>query len=883
MIESIPPKSSPRSSSSQSLGDEPTRSRSPNGESVAAQSIDSSRPESRIPPGSASVHPGDALDGLNEDQQHRLSLLLEQYLSAIESGKSVDTRTMAADDPALLAPLQRCVDGLKHLQQCLVGTDSHLSDLAAPSHLDDFRLIRPIGRGGMGIVYEALQESLNRVVAVKLLPWTSTLDEKRLRRFQNEAEAAGQLQHPNIVPVYAVGCQRGIHYYAMPLIDGPSVEERIGDRSINPDWRWNVSAVADIADALQSAHQCGVVHRDVKPSNLIIDSRQKLWITDFGLAQYATNPSLTQTGDIVGTAKYMSPEQACGMTALVDGRSDIFSLAATLYEMLTGEDIHQGISPTSRWTATDAKPIDSVRRRRPELPRDLDTVLQKAMSVQRDQRYDTAGDFADDLRRVVAGQPTNARPPSVGDKMIRVASRHRRAFVGSIAAACLIFIAMAAGIAIITTQKQIAEDHRRRSNRFENLSRIAVDSLGTQMADMLADVPEASGARRRLLDQTINYYRRFVAEAQRDSLRQSDLAETQAKIGRFQMELGRPELAAEDFRHACDTYTALVRQDPADLRTRLQWTVCQNNLAESLAQLGHTAQAARCFTDAIENQQSLIESAVADTDGLQRTARRHQARTWNNLGCLLARQNRITEARRAFQMAIDGVVDDPESLTASTPKSGSPSTAADLRASIRCNLGRVLLETDPALAHTHLAAATSHYADQSKANPGDRNLAYQHAVALGMLGSACSRAERPVDAYRHFVRARTMLQTLAPHFADTDSDDRELVACWNQSGVVLQEIGRDTEAADAVRQAVQIQTELAKRSPDDPATQHELARLLVNLGLIQAKIGQTRAARTTLTRAVDTQNDVVRLTGSSEDSQADLVRFRRSLQEVASR
>ncbi|WP_413431098.1 protein kinase domain-containing protein [Crateriforma spongiae] len=883
MIESIPPKSSPHLSSSQTLDDKPTGSPSPNGELASARSIDSPPPESRTPVGSASMHPSDALDGLNEDQQHRLSLLLEQYLSAVESGKSVDTRTMVADDPALLAPLQRCVDGLKHLQQCLVGTDSHLSDLAAPSHLDDFRLIRPIGRGGMGIVYEALQESLNRVVAVKLLPWTSTLDEKRLRRFQNEAEAAGQLQHPNIVPVYAVGCQRGIHYYAMPLIDGPSVEERIGDRSINPDWRWNVSAIADIADALQSAHQCGVVHRDVKPSNLIIDSRQKLWITDFGLAQYATNPSLTQTGDIVGTAKYMSPEQACGMTALVDGRSDIFSLAATLYEMLTGEDIHQGISPTSRWTATDAKPIASVRLRRPELPRDLDTVLQKAMSVQRDQRYDTAGDFADDLRRVVAGQPTIARPPSLGDKMIRLASRHRRAFVGSIAAACLIFIAMAAGIAIITTQKQIAEDHRRRSNRFENLSRIAVDSLGTQMADMLADVPEASGARRRLLDQTINYYRRFVAEAQRDSLRQSDLAETQAKIGRFQMELGRPELAAEDFRHACDTYTALVRQDPADLRTRLQWTVCQNNLAESLAQLGHTAQAARCFTDAIENQQSLIESAVADTDGLQRTARRHQARTWNNLGCLLARQNRITEARRAFQMAIDGVVDDPESLTASTPKSGSPSTAADLRASIRCNLGRVLLETDPALAHTHLAAATSHYADQSKANPGDRNLAYQHAVALGMLGSACSRAERPVDAYRHFVRARTMLQTLAPHFADTDSDDRELVACWNQSGVVLQEIGRDTEAADAVRQAVQIQTELAKRSPDDPATQHELARLLVNLGLIQAKIGQTRAARTTLTRAVDTQNDVVRLTGSSEDSQADLVRFRRSLQEVASR
>jgi serine/threonine protein kinase len=258
-------------------------------------------------------------------------------------------------------------------QLCLVNlTDSQI--------LGDFRLIQPIGRGGMGVVYEAEQIPLKRRVALKTLPLAAVLDPKQLARFMNEAQAAASLDHPHIVSVYAVGSDHGVHYYAMQFIEGLSLAEVVEKlrtkqdigcsmldvRSNNAHPTSNIEhptssidtrpcaalstlntarpadcfrSVARLgiqaAEALHYAHEMGVVHRDVKPFNLLLDNDGQLYVTDFGLAMTQSGSDLTMTGDLLGTLRYMSPEQASGRRALVDRRTDIYSLGASLYELAT--------------------------------------------------------------------------------------------------------------------------------------------------------------------------------------------------------------------------------------------------------------------------------------------------------------------------------------------------------------------------------------------------------------------------------------------------------------------------------------------------------------------------------------------------------------------
>ena len=225
--------------------------------------------------------------------------------------------------------------------------------------LGDFRLVRELGCGGMGIVYEAEQLSLCRRVALKMLPFVALVDPKQLQRFQNEARAAASLNHPSIVRVHSVGCDRGVHYYAMEYIEGQTLAHVIaelraaagsspltnetsstfissGGLAGNQSFFHVVASLGiQAADALEHAHQLGIVHRDIKPSNLMVDANGHLWITDFGLATGNTITGPTLTGDVLGTLRYMSPEQAAGERRMPDGRTDIYSLGVTLYELAT--------------------------------------------------------------------------------------------------------------------------------------------------------------------------------------------------------------------------------------------------------------------------------------------------------------------------------------------------------------------------------------------------------------------------------------------------------------------------------------------------------------------------------------------------------------------
>lgn len=322
----------------------------------------------------------------------------DQLLDQLHAGEPIDHEAVLAAHP-------EHVDALREFFALLDVIEGPADPEApTPSRLGDFEIVREIGRGGMGIVYEARQISLNRPVALKVLPLRLRQDQRLLTRFQREAEAAGKLRHPGIVPVYTVGEASGAPFFAMELVEGRSLAEVIASRTAAGDATdapWAVSIVARVADALDYAHGRGIVHRDVKPANIMIDEDGTPRLTDFGLALDTEASGLTQTGEVFGSPLYMSPEQAFRREAPLDARSDIYSLGVTMFELLTGRLPYEGTSQGDILAALSAGGLKPLRELQPSLPEALERVLLQALQRDPADRYKTAAAFAEDLRRAL--------------------------------------------------------------------------------------------------------------------------------------------------------------------------------------------------------------------------------------------------------------------------------------------------------------------------------------------------------------------------------------------------------------------------------------------------------------------------------------------------
>jgi WD40 repeat protein/serine/threonine protein kinase len=414
--------------------------------------------------------------------------LLDELANRLQNGYAIDCEAILARYPKQAESLRRLLPAM----EVMAGLGVSASRVAVSSRptvfspldaglgvLGDFRVVREVGRGGMGVVYEATQVSLGRRVALKVLPFAAALDSHQLQRFKTEAQAAAQLHHSNIVPVFWVGCERGVHYYAMQFIEGQTLAGLIqGQQSAasagQPEGsatpvaravsRRHAGRAADnhrrvatlgiqAAEALDHAHRAGILHRDIKPANLLIDEHEKLWITDFGVARFVNDIGLTLTGNLVGTLRYMSPEQALARRLIVDQRTDIYSLGATLYELLTLRPAVDGLDRLDvlRRIAED-DPI-APRRIDPATPRDLETIILKTLAKEPQDRYATAHDLADDLRRFLARRPIVARRPNLAEHVVKWLRRHPTAV------ASIVSVLVVAVIGLLTSL--IAVNHER--------------------------------------------------------------------------------------------------------------------------------------------------------------------------------------------------------------------------------------------------------------------------------------------------------------------------------------------------------------------------------------------------------------------------------------
>jgi predicted Ser/Thr protein kinase len=410
--------------------------------------------------------------------------------------------------------------------------------------MGDYELLEEIARGGMGVVYRARQISLNRLVALKVLLAGEFSGDVFTKRFRREAEAAASLNHPHIVSIYEVGHHHGQPFFSMELLEGRSLTELARDQPLPA--RRAAQLVKHIAEAVQFAHERGVLHRDLKPSNVLISEGDVPHITDFGLAKrIEDNPDLTLTGQVLGTPNYMPPEQADPRRAPPSPAGDVYSLGAILYHLLTGRPpfLAQTLTQTIR-LVTEAEPV-SPRLLNPDVPRDLETICLRCLQKDPAHRFSSAALLADELGRFMRDEPIVSRPISVGARFARWCQR-KPALAASVAIGALLLLIVMIGspIALIRIEKERQEAVAARGKesalrvRAENAERETAAKLYQALLEQARASVRSGDLGQRVL--ALDAARRATAISNTAELRREVIAALALADMKFEREIPRP-------------------------------------------------------------------------------------------------------------------------------------------------------------------------------------------------------------------------------------------------------------------------------------------------------------------------------------------------------
>lgn len=745
------------------------------------------------------------IDDLPEEVQEELAEFLDRYATGLETGRREDINSFIERYPELRSVVERLVVDVEALCNISCESDSqgdakhHDASVGLGMVLGDFEIIRELGRGGMGVVYLARQLSLQRQVALKMLPFASILDANQIARFQTEAQAAASLHHPNIVPVYSVGCERGVHYYSMQFIDGRSVESLINsltlgatiDYSLQESIHSNplpkatdstikaaestqrtlrsanyvrqiVEKMSDVASALHFAHQRGIIHRDIKPSNLMIDRDGKLWVTDFGLARVQDGQNVTIDGDLIGTLRFMSPEQANGKTHLVDHRTDIYSLGATLYEMLTLTPAFDGTDRFEVMAAIQRANPASSRSINPAIPIDLETIILKCLSPNKDDRYSTAGEVAADLNRFLQNLPIIARRPSLADRLGKWAIRKKK------------WVAAAAATLLLTTMASVTFtayviQQRNRAEMFAANAQLIVDRFGSEFADQLEGIPGTEEVRVRILKQTADYYSQLIEYAKQDSALVANAAHAEHRMAIISQRLGRLDEAGQAFQNALRKWQLAIPADPNNLAKLVAFSSCHRDLALLQARIGDIEAAQSSFVDAMRLIDSDSLKECDDTRLLSEVAR-----TRSEFGLFLAKTDRRQQALELFLFSVEDI---EKALNRQSSKG-----AALLRyqlAFLLNNHATIVMESQPNEARRLLRQAEESLEDSPVSDGCELSNPILAAVLQSNLGVAEGRLDDSQAATDCFQLAMGRLAEILQHYPDYVKAHVEQAACLN--------------------------------------------------------------------------------------------------------
>jgi tetratricopeptide (TPR) repeat protein/peroxiredoxin len=558
-------------------------------------------------------------------------------------------------------------------------------------HFGDYELLNEIARGGMGVVFRARQKSLARVVALKMILAGQLASDEQVRRFYAEAEEAGQLDHPNIVPIYQVGEHLGQHFFAMKLIEGGSLGGRV--KTFRRDPRGAARLIATVSRAVHYAHQRGILHRDLKPGNILLDDKGEPHVTDFGLAKHLGGDGSTQSGAVMGTPGYMAPEQAAGRRD-VSVAADVHGLGAVLYELLTGRPPFAAENPLETMLQVLDRDPTRARALNPAVPADLETITLKCLRKEHARRYASAAALADDLERFLNGEPIQARRTSLLERAVKWARRRP-------AGAALVLVLALAGLvllgevwlhnaklkAALVQARESAEEaqaERARAAAAFQKSLETIDDLLVNLDGRLAQRPDdIDSVRIEILRELLAVSEKLLQDKPDDPIVRRQRGRVWARIGVVHSQLGDNVQGDSAFREARQIQQALVDEFPDQPQHREDLAHTHSQHAFVLARRDQLPAARGALQKAFEMQDKLALEFPEDSD------RRLQAERYRfDLGNVLEEAGQLAQARAAYTQALARV----EALAAQR----SQAPLHNFIGLIADSLGALVAATEPA-------------------------------------------------------------------------------------------------------------------------------------------------------------------------------------------
>jgi serine/threonine-protein kinase len=670
-----------------------------------------------------------------------------------------------------------------------------------------FRILRSLAQGGLGEVFVARDEELRREVALKAIQGPYAADADCRYRFQLEAEITGRLEHPGVIPVYGLGQDEwGRPFYAMRLIRGESLKDAIAHfhqgqhaqrdaRDGALGLRALLGRFVDVCNAIAYAHSRGVLHRDLKPSNVMLGPYGETLVVDWGLAKAAGRPDSvpaiddetlrpesasatdsTLPGAKLGTPGYMSPEQAAGDIDRLGPASDVYSLGATLYTILTGRLPFEGSDVLVALQKVQRGDFPPPRLVNPRVPPALDAICRKAMALRMEDRYAGPRALADDIERWLADESVAAYREPASLRLARWGRRHR-----SLVAATAVLVATATGALAVSTfligrEAQRREVERLRAEENFQQARAAVDQMLTEVAEVeLADVPQMQPVRKTLLEKARRFYQGFLDQRRADPLVRREAGRAHLRLGEIHQLLG-DQVAGEQ----------ALRQGIALLGTS-----------------GH--------------------GNPADPD-----ARRELARGQDDLGMLLLKAHRFQESeallRAALELREGQVIAYPASA-------GDLQSLADARYHLAVLMARLSgRHPEDEAGYRQAVQMQQALVASARDHPEHRRKLARYLNNLGMLLAASGRTREAEEDYREAI---AILEPLAAADPPVAADRWQLARSDANLAVLLQATARPDEAEVLNDRACALQKALRADFPEVPDYRHELAKILNNLGLLQ--------------------------------------------------
>jgi eukaryotic-like serine/threonine-protein kinase len=820
-------------------------------------------------------------------QRHPIDRLADDFLARYRAGERPSVSEYARRYPELADQLQEVLQALVLLEELAPGKESAGDGDAArvpaegppPRRLGEYRIVREVGRGGMGVVYEAEQESLGRRVALKVLPFHALMEPLHLERFRREAKAAARLHHTNIVPVFGVGQEGGVHYYAMQFIDGQGLDQVLAElrrlreaketpartpapAAVTRAEHSGITALSETpsqyfrgvarlgvqaAEALAHAHAQGVLHRDVKPSNLLLDAQGTVWVTDFGLAKAEGLDDLTQTGDLVGTLRYLAPERLEGWA---DPRSDVYGLGLTLYELLTLRPAFDGPDRKRLLEQVTAREPTAPRRLDGRIPRDLETVVLKAVAREPGQRYRSAAELAEDLRRFLADRPVAARRSSWREQAWRWCRRKPAAAgllgVIPLALLTLLLISLAYNVRLEQRRAEAETAHQREAaerERAEQEKQIAeavrgflqrkllgLADLRTQANALLRAGAASDQAKRNptigeLLDRAAAELAPDKIEAQfpRQPLAQAAILQT---LGETYWGIGAYPAAVAHLTRAHDLWQRGLGPDHPDTLKAL------HSLAKACWSAGRRTEAIQFFEQARDKRTEVLGPDHRDT-----------LTTLENLALAYGSSGKLPDALRLHEQVRDKRLetlgpDHPDTLSAlenlalAYREAGRVPEAIRLYEQVRDQRVALLGPSHPDTLDTlHSLALAYRFAgrlpeairlNEQVRDEKIKRLGPDHPDTLGTLHNlalAYRAAGRLTEAIRLYEQVRDkMAQTLGPDHPDTLTALHNLAAAYSAA----KQLDRSVPLFEEV-----VAKDRARLGPDHPETLNAMANLAV--------------------------------------------------------